>query len=251
MKKKLFCFGDCHGFYNELKKSLEDSGFEPTNENHWLIGCGDYLDRGRQPKEIIEYLSSLERCILVRGNHEDLLIELLNRRSDYTYDWNNGTAQTILDLADYKDRLFIACLQVEKTIKDFVDKMVDYFETENYIFVHSSVPFIQKDNLPKYYICSRNFEYDSNWRNAEKDRWESARWGNPFDLYNKGILPKEKTIVFGHWSTSYMWAKDEGRSQYGKDSKHDAYFGKGFIGLDGTTVLSKKVPIVVLEDNFI
>ena len=64
---------DIHGFYNEMQKALDEAGFDPKNENHWLITCGDNFDRGPYPVEVMRYLRTLPRKILVRGNHEELL----------------------------------------------------------------------------------------------------------------------------------------------------------------------------------
>ena len=52
---KLFCVSDIHGYFDEFKAALDAVGFDSANESHWLIGCGDYFDRGRQPLAVMEY----------------------------------------------------------------------------------------------------------------------------------------------------------------------------------------------------
>ena len=83
---KLFCVSDIHGFYNEFKKALDAAGFDENNEDHWLITCGDHFDRGNQPIEVMNYLSNLPRKILIKGNHESLIIDCLERGFPYGYD---------------------------------------------------------------------------------------------------------------------------------------------------------------------
>ncbi len=77
---KLFVCSDIHSFYTPLKKALDEKRFDPNNENHWLISCGDVFDRGHESVEVLKFLMSLERKVLVKGNHDILLEELCNRR---------------------------------------------------------------------------------------------------------------------------------------------------------------------------
>jgi serine/threonine protein phosphatase 1 len=240
----LFVFSDCHGFFNELKDALDEAGFDPNNEEHFCIGLGDYLDRGRQPQEVIDYLMSLERCLLVKGNHTSLLMDCLDRQFPYKTDWHNGTAQTILDLAPHAKTFGEACAVAYEKVKPLVDKMVDYVESRNYIFVHSFVPLKSLDGLPMYYTRNRKFEIDPDWRHAHASAWEEARWGNPFQLAKQGFLP-DKTLVFGHWSTYDQRSRD-----YEGDDLFDPIYGDGYIGIDGTTALSGQVNVLVIEDEF-
>lgn len=242
---KFYIFSDCHGYYNELKKALDEAGFDPNNEDHWLIGAGDYVDRGRQPQEVIDFLMGLDRCLLVRGNHTDLLMDCLERGFPYKHDWSNGTAQTILDLAPNAKTFQEACTVVYEKVKPFVNRMVNYVELRNYIITHSFVPLKNLDGLPGYYIRNRKFEVNPSWRYAHAGDWYDARWGNPFQLAEQGFLP-EKTLIFGHWSTY-----DQRPKNYEGDDLFDPIYGDGYIGIDATTALSGKVNVLVIEDEFL
>lgn len=46
---KFFVISDVHGYYDEMVQTLEAAGFDPNNEEHWLISCGDEIDRGSEP----------------------------------------------------------------------------------------------------------------------------------------------------------------------------------------------------------
>ena len=251
MKKKLFCVSDIHGFYDELRRALDDAGFDPNNEEHWLITCGDHFDRGRQPEQIMKYLMSLERWIGIRGNHEELLLDCVNRGYWYGHDRTNGTFQTICDLAPNAQTFDVACSVVYERTKDFMDRLVDYFETEKYIFVHSWVPLIIEDDYPKYYTRDREYYFNPNWRNATENEWKTAKWGNPFEIAVQGLNQTSKIIVFGHWATEHKWAEVEGRLNFDKNAKFEPYYGDGYIGIDGTTAYSGEVNVVVLDDEFL
>ena len=87
---KFFVTSDIHSFYTPLKKALDKVGFDPNNEEHWLIGCGDCFDRGHESEEVLHFLMSLQRKILVKGNHDILLDECCMREFPCSYDSSNG-----------------------------------------------------------------------------------------------------------------------------------------------------------------
>ena len=249
---KLFVLSDVHGFYDEMKKALDDAGFDENNPEHWLIGCGDFMDRGSQPVQVMRYLCNLPQKILIRGNHEKLIEDCCYRGEAWTHDVSNGTARTIWDIAsghitDFPEM----CDYTLKRTKAFRDSMVNYLETKNYIFVHSWIPVINKDGLPAHYTRGRSFEVNSDWRNASQKEWDDATWGNPFDMAARGLNQTGKTIVFGHWHCSAGWAEKEGRSEFGSDAKFDPYHGDSFIAIDACTAHTYKVNVLVLEDEFL
>lgn len=70
---KVVIFGDIHGCYTPLKQYFDKN---PFNENTNYIFCGDYLDRGIENKEVLEFLISLKdkkNCVFIEGNHEQWL----------------------------------------------------------------------------------------------------------------------------------------------------------------------------------
>ncbi len=247
---KLFCISDVHGYYDEMINALDNAGFDKNNEEHWLILCGDALDRGKQPRQVMNYLMKLPRKILVKGNHCQLLLDCIAREYAHGYDWSNGTAQTIIDLAPNANTFDEACMAIYPKVSKFVNSMVNYFETKNYIFVHSFVPLNCDSILPPYYISGKKYTKMDNWREAHQYQWDDAMWGNPFELAEQGLLP-DKTLVFGHWHCSTGWSKLEGRSEFGEDAKFDPFYGDGFIAIDACAAYSGKVNVLVLEDEFL
>lgn len=242
---KLFVVSDVHSYFDEMKKALDEAGFDPENKDHWLISCGDALDRGPKSQEVIDYLMGLTRCVLIKGNHDSLIMDCLTRGYPERHDHHNGTFRSIIDLAPSAENFYDASKVAYEKVKPFVDKMVNYFETKNYIFVHSFIPLKCNDNLPMYYIKNRQFEFNQDWRHAHYSEWEQARWGNPFELAKQGFLP-EKTLVFGHWHTYGQRPAD-----YEGEDLFDPIYGDGYIGIDATTALSGKVNVLVIEDEFI
>ena len=247
MNKKLFVVSDIHSFYTPLKKALDEKGFDPNNENHWLIVCGDSYDRGNESEEVLHFLMSLERKVLIKGNHDILLEDCCMREFPYSYDCSNGTKRTIQDIGGARyGKPFDECCRItwNKT-QAYRDNLVNYFETKNYIFVHSWIPTFQ------YGI--QHYKYDETWREATNDRWDDAMWGNPFMLAEMGLNQTGKTIVFGHWHTSWAYSKYEGVSEFGEDACWEPYINiqNNIIGIDRCTAHTGEVNVLVLEDEFL
>ena len=249
---KFYVISDVHSYYDEMRKALDEAGFDPNDKNSWLISCGDVWDRGPQPVEVMQYLQGLSRKILVRGNHCDLLEDLYKRGYPCSHDFSNGAYDTVCKFggAGLGRSFEECCIITEQRTKDFIYSMVPYFETQNYIFVHSFIPLKNSDGKPMYYTRNRQFEFDSDWRHAHTNEWETARWGNPYELAKKGFLP-DKTLVFGHFHTSWPRHKYEGEPEMGKSADFSIYYGDGYIGIDGCTAYSGKVNVLVLEDSFL
>lgn len=248
---KLFVVSDIHSAYTLLKEALDNAGFESGNSEHMLVVCGDCFDRMDESQQTLDYLMSVPNKVLVKGNHEDMLEEFVQRRYPLKYDWSNGTSKTLMDLApESKDWDAVCSVAIEK-VHPLLDQMINYFETENYIFVHSFIPLINKDGWPMHYTCNRKFEFNPDWRYAHSSEWEEARWGNPFLLAEQGFLP-DKILVFGHWATEHKWADVEGRKDFDDNAHFDIYYGDGYIGIDGCTAYSGKVNVLVIEnENFL
>ena len=65
--KKYFVVADVHGFYDEMIKALNENNFDINNPDHIFISLGDLLDRGRQPRECLDFVNNLpdDRKILI------------------------------------------------------------------------------------------------------------------------------------------------------------------------------------------
>lgn len=251
---KFYVISDVHSYYDEMKKALDEAGFDPNDKNNWLISCGDVWDRGPQPVEVMQYLQGLSRKILVRGNHCDLLEDLCKRGYPCSHDFSNGTYDTVCKFggAGLGRSFEECCIITEQRTKDFIYSMVPYFETQTYIFVHSFIPLKNSDGKPMYYTRNRKFEFDPDWRHVHASEWENARWGNPLELAMKGLNQTGKTIVSGHWHCSAGWAMEAGIPEFGYGACFEPYYyDDKLIMIDAMTAHSKKVNVLVLNDEFL
>lgn len=250
---KLFCVSDIHGFYDEFKAALDAAGFDQGDLNHWLIVCGDCFDRGKQPRDVYRFLQGLQRKVLIRGNHEDLLEKLIERGYPLEHDKHNQTHNTVYDLANvpHEPRKFSdAAEQIDRMVFKFNGQMVNYFETKNYIFVHGWIPLKITDRHPKWFRLTWEYAVDPEWRNADHADWEVARWQNGIECALKGLLP-DKTVVCGHWHCSYGHTMVDDTPEFGSGADFSPFYHEGIIAIDGCTASSGHVNVVVLDDEFL
>jgi len=75
-----YVIGDIHGCAGELTRLVKALPLAPGDQ---LIFLGDYIDRGPNSREVVNYLISLQRLgpqvelVFLRGNHEDMLLSYL------------------------------------------------------------------------------------------------------------------------------------------------------------------------------
>ena len=252
---RYFCVSDIHSDYTDLKWALKSAGFDKKNKNHTLIVVGDVFDRMDETLELYNFLSSIpkKRCILIRGNHEYLFRDLLNKSGPDAHDFSNHTVDTFCHIA-HRSVDDLHCGDVSwKEITDSVKsskiwawlngkQWVNYFELGPYIFTHSFIPVrIQEKYKQALYIYApydlsgKAFEYREDWRNATNYEWEDATWGDPVDYYKAGLFEEEskkgKILVVGHWHVSDFWKRIANIKSYDRPIT-DIYYSQDFIGLD-------------------
>ena len=93
----------------------------------------------------------------------------------------------------------------------------------------------------------RGYHYFSDWRECGRAEWEAARWYNGMNCISSTL--EEKTIVCGHWHTSYGHCRIEEKcSEFGPDADFSPYIAPGIIAIDACTAHSGIVNCIVIED---
>ena len=266
MKKKIFAVSDIHGNYMALEKSLIEAGYNEDDENNMLIVCGDMFDRGCENLEIYKQLKRLSdegKAIVIRGNHDAMLIDYLNGKNvspfNYVY---NGTNETLADflhetrpfeswsllndrtptLENFNEWITGAVKDINEEYPEllpWLENLPYYYETEKYIFTHGAIDTDAKDwHVPKI-------------KRYSKEGWEALMWDDG-NFFGKYIGNTDKTIVIGHFSTRHLRKMYdindvEDRDMDGILYRHD----KKIIALDACTILTHKVNVLVVEDEII
>ena len=234
---RYFVITDVHGFYDEMREGLNAAGFNPDKD--FLISCGDMFDRGPKSPEVLEYLMGLapERRAFVRGNHEDLLEDLVwGKEFASMREVSNGTAKTIAQFTGCKKDEWEAHLnelRENKLLNEYFGSLLDCYNVGKYLFVHG------------WYA-----------EGESKEEWRKARWSNGFDSWYINGSPVGKTVVCGHIHTSYAHRRfhhkgkefPNKRAQISLDQCcFEPFVDEGIIGLDACTVLTHKVNVMGFE----
>ena len=250
---RYYVAADIHGFFTPFHNALEAAGYYEDNGEKKIVICGDLFDRGAEARQtqdyVLEKLRS-DQIILIRGNHEDLFCDLVTKDRGMPYDHHvhNGTYQTALDLTGYDIGMagvrhfdFAEAGRRTPYYTEIIPAMLDYYETEHYVFVHGWVPCRQEGRY--------RFSMYEDWRNCGPSQWASARWYSGIDAAHAGLTVDGKTVVCGHWHCSYGHSRYEQKcSEFGPDADFTPYYAPGIIALDACTAHSGKVNVIVLED---
>jgi serine/threonine protein phosphatase 1 len=132
---RLIAVGDIHGRLGKLVGLLDQ--IRPTATDQ-LVFLGDYIDRGPDSYEVVERLIALRRdlprTVLLRGNHEQLALDLLaDPTASHRTSWleRDGGALTV---ASYR-----AAGKYLLVHRDFFSGLAHSFTTEHYFFCHAGV----------------------------------------------------------------------------------------------------------------
>lgn len=256
---RYYVTADVHGYFSELMAALTEQGYFEDPQPHKLIVCGDLFDRGTEALPLRAFILDLlakDQVILIRGNHEDLALQLLHNwhRGSYLqpHHHTNGTVDTLCQLTGTSTReLYSNAEQVGRAflrdpyIQKIIPTMVDFYETDHHIFTHGWIPCMPIS------VASNQMEYVpvANWRSADKTMWEKARWINGMEAAHAGIVEPGKTIVCGHWHCSFGHCRYENDGgEFDNNPNFFPYYGNGIIALDACTSISKKINCIVIED---
>lgn len=263
--RKVFFISDIHSGYSEMIDALNQSGYDKDNPKHLLVVLGDIFDRLDESVNVFKYLYELteeNRAIVTSGNHHKFLIDFLEGSNNPFNYCNNGMNTTLDDFLGRTRSFESYCLidkQYETTIGAFADfaeearkeikecypellnwlkQMPRYFESKNYIGVHGALDTQAQD-----------------WRKPHCEEyglidWDVLEFDDGSFLGKKMLNVDDKTVVAGHFDTGHL------RKIYnlGSEDDHsilkvnDKILGKK-IFLDGCTILTKKVNVLVIDEE--
>ena len=171
MNKRLFAIGDIHGCYDSLKKMIEE--VIKLQKIDKLILLGDYIDRGKKSKEVIDFIIQLLEqkfdIVPLMGNHETMLLDAIKNEKNVSKWIQNGGVQT---LKSFKI----------SSIKNLDSKYVKFFNTLKYYYLFNEFLFVHagfNDNM----VNPFSDFYSMIWKCKES--------------YNNPLLAN-KTVVHGH-----------------------------------------------------
>lgn len=210
-----FVIGDIHGEITKLKELIKVLEKFKIDE---LVFIGDYIDKGENSKEVIEYLNDLTskyRCTFLMGNHEFYWLRYLKENDKDSFEKlkRYGGITTVEDfgLSDFnKDELY-AKLYLKNI--DFFEKLNLYYENEKYFVIHAGIP-------PEKFTCGID--------RGDIESYLTQR----YDFLLKQDLYGGKKVIFGHTGFVYPY--------------YDGYK----IGIDTSAVYGYNLTAFCISDDF-
>jgi len=189
---KIFAIGDIHGCISQLDRLVAQLDIDAGDDT--LVFIGDYIDRGPDPKGVIDYIIDIKRnirdVVCLSGNHEDMFLNYcLDRRDEELYMANGG----MRTLASYGfNREGTEELILPESHREFFTSLQTYHETDDYIFVHAGLrPGIPLDRQDREDLLWIRFEFI----NSSYDFGKTVIYGHtPFSL-NKPLIDKNKIDI--------------------------------------------------------
>jgi serine/threonine protein phosphatase 1 len=167
----LFAISDIHGCYNTFYELVVRT--INLKKSDRLILLGDYIDRGNQIKEVIDFIIDLREkgfdIIILKGNHEAMLIDSITDQGMFNL-WMMNSGLTTLESFGITN-----ASQLEERYIDFFSSLKYYAVIGNLLFVHAGFNDFISDPFLDY----------------EAMIWESnSSYSNP--------LLQGKRIIHGH-----------------------------------------------------
>lgn len=213
-----FVISDIHGKYDMLLDLLKHW----DSETEQLVLLGDYIDRGEDSKKVLELIYHLRKehdVVLLKGNHEDMLLQWLDHPDDLANHYLPQGGRDTLDSFnigwEYTHQQKSLIFQHEHPeILKLLNDLNYYYEDEDHIFVHAGInPFVDEleDMNPVDFLWIRN-------------------------KFIHTFRPGGKRVIFGHTPTRRL-NKNEKDSIWVSEEKQNigidggAVFGGNLIGL--------------------
>lgn len=133
----IYAIGDIHGCYSALKTLFK---VIPATANDAFIFLGDYIDRGPNTMETIEWLINFSKghnTVFLRGNHEIMMLaaQLDDLRLE---DWKfSGGEKTLLSYGAGSKNNWIT--KVPDNHWEFLNNTKPYHQIGKFIFVHAGL----------------------------------------------------------------------------------------------------------------
>lgn len=131
MSGRTLAIGDVHGCDTALATLLD-----LLAPQRWdtVVFLGDLVDRGPGTKQVLDAVLALHRVcrvVVIRGNHEELMLRALNGESESMWMERGGDAVVDSYGGDLRN--------IPDSHVDLLQGTVDYWETPSTIFVHANL----------------------------------------------------------------------------------------------------------------
>jgi serine/threonine protein phosphatase 1 len=150
---RVYAIGDIHGRADLLGELYDriaaDAGAAPAGRRRVVVHIGDYVDRGPDSRRVIEMCleEPLEGVspVYLKGNHEQMMLDVLERRDDgrlWVYNGGDATIQSYgmgLDMTLGPALHAALGTAVPESHRAFLDSLQLSARFGDYLFVHAGI----------------------------------------------------------------------------------------------------------------
>ena len=133
---KTFIVGDIHGSLDMLKRLMDKITWSQEKDNR--IFLGDYIDRGQDPKGVVDYILDLtrhsSRIECLKGNHEAMFLDFLSGKNREMFLVNGGW-KTLESYGPYGPQDSESSIPSDHMA--FFEALKLYIELDEYYIVHA------------------------------------------------------------------------------------------------------------------
>lgn len=212
---KTIVVADIHGCSREFSALLRKAGMD--REEDRLIVLGDLFDRGTSSYEVFRFVRKLseemkDRFVLVRGNHDQFLLDYVDKRIGAQLWALNGGLKTIESFKKHGEGIEEAA--------DLLRETPLYYECKDFIGVHAGlVSEHPEENDPEVLLWDRSVTYGSysgRFAVGGHTPMKAPFWfmpdGTPaelnyeveYSLPDRGFLCIDTGCVFGRHLTAFV-----------------------------------------------
>ena len=134
--ERVFVIGDIHGCLEMLNRLMDKIAWRADKDR--VIFLGDYIDRGENPKGVVDYILALIRCSsnveCLIGNHEEMFLDYLQGKNGGQYIRNGGWS-TLRSYEESRSGQEDPLVPPEHMA--FYNSLKAYIELQGYYVVHT------------------------------------------------------------------------------------------------------------------
>jgi serine/threonine protein phosphatase 1 len=224
---RTFVIGDVHGRRAQLHSLLEM--LPRDSDVDTLVFLGDLIDRGADAPGVVSHVLELkratpERVVTLRGNHEQMLLDLLDDGAsiwlspvsggERTFEQYTGCKLSVATKKDFDEARAQIASSIPAEHLELIRQMPLYYEDDYALYVHAGL---------------------DQGKHPRETESHCLLWSRDMEFYKNY---KGKPCLFGHTPTAFLPLR-------GRLGRHGIYISHSAIGLD--TGYSYQSPLSCLQ----
>ena len=138
--RRILAVGDIHGHFEKFRSAYEKAKVDAADD--LLVFLGDYIDRGPSVRRTLEFVMKLaeeKNVVLLRGNHEQMMLDYFFGGATGESWLMNGGRETMAELLAWEKEAPGTIARVLAFLRELPLSHTVEQEGERYFFAHAGV----------------------------------------------------------------------------------------------------------------